>query len=86
MRNRVACATPLQEMAPVVPKLVALGASPRLSTSRQPEAGAASTTTRKSVLGFLGSMSVEPEALAEPHFRKSASATGSVSFNLVEGT
>ena len=28
MKNRVACATPLQEMAPAVPKSVALGASP----------------------------------------------------------
>ena len=27
MKNRVACATPLQEMAPAVPKSVALGAS-----------------------------------------------------------
>ena len=30
MKNRVACATPLQEMAPAVPKSVALGVSLRL--------------------------------------------------------
>ena len=45
-----------------------------------------SAKTRKSVLGFIDSTSIEPEALADPRRRKSVSVSGSLRSKLVDGT